>query len=61
MNKNAKAPEPEESPRGFISAPTREQLLPTPRESALLEQLWRWHEQSAKSQIMMGVPLKDQQ
>jgi hypothetical protein len=44
--------------RGFISAPTPEQLKPTAREVSLLETLWSWQEKSAKSRIVLGQPLR---
>ena len=47
-----------ESPKGFITAPTVDQLKPTLRESWLLEWLWKWQEQSAKSPLVIGRPLK---
>jgi hypothetical protein len=49
---------PQESARGFVSAPTLEELKPTPREAALLDTLWSWQEKSAKSRIVLGQPLK---
>ncbi len=45
-----------ESPRGFVTAPTLDQLKPTERERHLLKVLWDWQEQSAKSQIVLGQP-----
>lgn len=57
--KPASVPEPpQESNRGFVTAPTLEQLRPTPREVSLLETLWSWQEQSAKSRVVLGQPLK---
>lgn len=41
-----------ESPRGFTSAPTPEQLKPTPQEQHLLECLWAWERQGSKSQAV---------
>jgi hypothetical protein len=49
---------PLESDKGFVTAPTLEQLRPTPREASLLETLWSWQEQSAKSRVVLGQPLK---
>jgi hypothetical protein len=49
---------PQESARGFVSAPTLEQLKPTAREVSLLETLWSWQEKSAKSRIVLGQPLR---
>jgi len=49
----------QESPRGFISVPTLDQLKPTPREKALLKMLWDWQEASAKSTLVLGKPLSD--
>lgn len=46
----------EESPKGFISAPTLKQLNPTPREAEMLGKLWNWQEQSKKSTIVLGKP-----
>jgi hypothetical protein len=43
--------------RGFVSAPTGEQLKPTEREAFLLETLLRWGETSEKSRIVLGQPL----
>jgi hypothetical protein len=55
----ASVPEPpKECNRGFVTAPTLEQLRPTPREVSLLETLWSWQEQSAKSRVVLGQPLK---
>lgn len=57
--KPASVPEPPlESDKGFVTAPTLEQLRPTPREVSLLETLWSWQEQSAKSRVVLGQPLK---
>lgn len=39
-------------PKGFISAPTPDQLKPTPHEQHLLECLWQWERSSAKSQTV---------
>lgn len=44
--------------RGFVSAPTVDQLRPTEREEFLLNALWNWQEASAKSQIVLGQPLR---
>ncbi|HXT39017.1 MAG TPA: hypothetical protein VN887_03245 [Candidatus Angelobacter sp.] len=52
------SPQPQESARGFISAPTLEELKPTAREVSLLETLWNWQEKSAKSRIVLGQPLR---
>lgn len=49
---------PKESTRGFVTAPTMDQLKPTAREVSLLETLWSWQEQSAKSRVVLGQPLK---
>jgi hypothetical protein len=35
-----------------------DQLKPTAREISLLETLWSWQEQSAKSRVVLGQPLK---
>lgn len=35
-----------ESPKGFVSAPTLEQLQPTKEEQAKLKLLWDWLEHS---------------
>lgn len=40
--------------KGFITAPTLEQLLPTPDEQARLASLWAWQEQSAKCHYIFG-------
>lgn len=40
---------PVEPDRGFISAPTLKDLKPTPREVALLEELWDWQERSERT------------
>jgi hypothetical protein len=40
---------PCESPRGFITAPTLDQLRPTSEEQAKLRLLWEWLEASKKS------------
>jgi hypothetical protein len=45
-----------ESPRGFISAPTWEDIQPTPAEQAELENLWEWLERSRRSVILLGIP-----
>jgi hypothetical protein len=45
-----------ESPKGFITAPTLEQLQPTEREKHLLKVLWDWQEQGKKSQLVLGQP-----
>jgi hypothetical protein len=47
-----------ESARGFVTAPSLEELKATPREADLLQTLWSWQEQSAKSRIVLGQPLK---
>ena len=49
-------PAPQEPARGFVSAPTLDQLKPTPRETELLATLWNWQEESAKSCIVLGQP-----
>lgn len=46
--------------KGFITAPTLEQLLPTNYEKSMLKVLIDWQEQSAKSQIILGVPMEKQ-
>ncbi len=46
--------------KGFTSAPTLEQLKPTPRELARMDELIAWQERSAKSTIVLGVPMEDQ-
>lgn len=46
-----------ESDRGFVTAPTADQLKPTERETFLLEELCKWQESSAKSRIVLGQPL----
>jgi hypothetical protein len=43
--------------KGFVSAPSPSDLKPTEREAFLLETLWKWHEASAKSAIILGQPL----
>lgn len=48
-----------ESHRGFITAPTLEQLQPTEREKNLLKVLWDWQEQSKHSQLVLGKPTQD--
>ena len=45
------------SDRGFVSAPTADELKPTEREVFLLDTLWKWQETSAKSRIVLGQPL----
>ena len=40
--------------KGFISAPTLDQLQPTPEEQQLLRELLEWQEQSAKSHYILG-------
>jgi len=47
----------EGSVRGFVSAPTTNDLKPTEREVFLLDILWKWQETSAKSRIVLGQPL----
>ena len=42
----------EESPRGFISVPTGDQIKLTPEEQAKLEALCRWREDSLKSSLL---------
>ena len=49
-NSQSRPEQPKEPSRGFIIAPTPEQLRPTKREQHLLAVLWDWQEQSAKSQ-----------
>lgn len=44
----------------IVSAPTADQLKPTKSERELLRQLREWQEQSARSPIILGVPMKDQ-
>jgi hypothetical protein len=41
--------------KGFITAPTIEQLRATPHEQHLLKVLWDWQEQSAKSKRIFGM------
>lgn len=47
-----------EGKRGFITAPTLDDLKPTPQERYLLEMLWQWQEQSSKSPYRLGEPIK---
>jgi len=49
-----------EVPRGVISAPSVDELKPTRVERVCLESLWRWHEESARSVIVPGVPMDEQ-
>src|SRR5258707_10037530 len=58
-SKSAAAHAPQrQPPKGFVTAPTLHQLRPTPREVSLLETLWSWQEQSARSRTVLGQPLK---
>lgn len=41
-----------ESERGFVSAPTLEQLRPTPEEQQHFEWLWAWLEASKKNNTL---------
>lgn len=50
----------ESSPMGVVSFPSPEDLMPNERERELLKQLWDWQEQSAKSTIILGVPMEKQ-
>jgi len=52
------APSIQGARKGFVSAPTGNDLKPTEREAFLLETLWNWHETSAKSAIILGQPLR---
>lgn len=45
-----------ESPKGFITAPTIDQLKPTTREKHLLKVLWDWLENSKESTVVLGQP-----
>lgn len=49
-----------ESRRGFVKAPSLEQLKPTPEERHLLGVLWDWLEHSKRSKLILGVPLNEQ-
>jgi hypothetical protein len=51
------APPAHAARKGFVSAPSGNDLKPTEREAFLLETLWNWHETSAKSAIILGQPL----
>lgn len=46
--------------KGFISAPTLEQLKMTPSEMARMDQLLEWQKRSEKSTIILGVPMEHQ-
>ena len=46
-----------ESPRGFISAPTLEQLRPTREEQEELRRLWEWQEASKRDLTMWDTPI----
>ena len=56
-NQHGAGSPPAEPPRGFTTAPTPEQLLPTEREAFLLDTLSKWQETSAQSRIVLGEPL----
>lgn len=45
------------SDRGFVSAPSADELKPTETEVFLLDTLWKWQETSEKSRIVLGQPL----
>jgi len=49
-----------EVPRGVISAPSADELKPSRVERAYLESLWRWHKESARSVIILGIPMNEQ-
>ena len=44
----------------FIAIPTAEELKPNPYEIQMLEELVDWQKNSAKSRIVLGVPLYQQ-
>ena len=36
--------------------PSPDDLKPTPREISLMQALWNWHLESARSRLELGVP-----
>ena len=44
----------------FLAVPTSEELMPTEYELEMFSRLSDWQEQSARSPIILGVPMESQ-